>query len=99
MDGKLESLNHERALIDLHHKVVCILSEVLRVDLDPAIEDISRSEVAEWDSINHLRLVLELEEAFQIALSDDEASELITLRDVEALLVRHGMLRSTELGS
>ena len=99
MDGKLESLNHERAFIDLHHKVVCILSEVLRVDLDPAIEDISLSDMAEWDSINHLRLVLELEEAFQIDLSDDEVSELMTLRNVEALLVRRGLLRSTELGA
>ncbi len=99
MDGKLESLHHESALIDLHHKVICILSEILQVDLDPAIEDISRRDIADWDSINHLRLVQELEETFQIALNDDEASELMTLRDVEALLVRHGMLRSTEQDS
>ena len=99
MDDKLESLHHERGFIDLHHKVVCILSEVLQVELDPTIEDVSRSELADWDSFNHLRFVLELEEAFQIALSDDEASDLMTLRDVEALLVRHGMLRSTERGS
>jgi acyl carrier protein len=99
MDDKLESLHHERAFRDLHHKVVGILSEVLQVELDPTTEDVSRRDIADWDSINHLRFVLELEEAFQIALSDDETAELMTLRDVEALLVRHGMLRSTELGS
>lgn len=100
MDGQLKSWNRDGAVhSDLHRKVVSILSEVLQVDIDPTIEDISRNEVATWDSINHLRLVLELEEAFQIALSDDEVVELMTLHQVEALLAKRGILRSMELGT
>jgi acyl carrier protein len=100
MDGQLESWNRDGAVhSDLHCKVVSILSEVLQVDIDPTIADISRNEVATWDSINHLRLVLELEEVFQIALSDGEVAELMTLRQVEALLAKRGILRSMELGT
>jgi acyl carrier protein len=92
MDNKTEPFNQAGAIhADLHHQVVSIFSDILQVDVDPLIGDISRKELDAWDSINHLRFVLELEEVFRVSLSDQEVSELTSLREVEALLVRYGV--------
>ena len=93
MDGKAEPSNQAGAIhVDLHQQVVSIFADILQVDIDPLNGDISRKELDAWDSINHLRLVLELEEIFQISLSDQEVAELTSLREVETLLVWYGVV-------
>lgn len=84
---------------DLHQQVVSILSDVFQIDLDPSSEDILQHELEEWDSFNHLRLVAELEDVFQITLSDDEIPELTSLQQVKALLEQRGITRAYETGS
>jgi acyl carrier protein len=84
---------------DLHQQVVNILSDVLQVDLDPALEDVMQQDLEEWDSFNHLRLVAELEDVFQITLSDEEIPELTSLQQVKALLRQRGITRAFETGS
>jgi acyl carrier protein len=69
---------------------VSIFADVFQVDFDPDTNDISREEVHAWDSINHFRLISELEETFGVSLSDDEVSRLASLRDVKAMLARRG---------
>jgi acyl carrier protein len=59
--------------------------------MDPSIEDISRSELQSWDSINHFRLVSELEQIFNITLSDEEVLALVSLKHIETLLIRRGL--------
>jgi acyl carrier protein len=78
---------------DLHQQVVAILADVFQVDLDPSVEDIAQQDLEEWDSFNHLRLVSELEDAFHIALSDEEIPELTSLQQVKALLEQYGITR------
>jgi acyl carrier protein len=76
---------------DLHQQVVEIFADIFQLDLDPATTDIKRDTVEQWDSVNHLRLVLELEQVFGVTLSDDDVLGIASLRDVEAVLTRHGV--------
>ena len=75
-----------------HRQVVSIISEIFQVDLNPDIHDVSRKEMEAWDSVNHLRLAMELEEVFQVSLGDDVWPDLISLREVEAYLIKQGVL-------
>jgi acyl carrier protein len=84
---------------DLHQQVVNILSDVFQIDLDPSIEDVMQQDLEEWDSFNHLRLVAELEDVFQITLSDEEIPDLTSLQQVKALLRQRGITRAFETGS
>jgi acyl carrier protein len=75
----------------LHERLVSLFAEVFQTELDPAIDDIARPELEAWDSINHFRLVSELEQTFDITLSDHEVLSFASLKDIETLLIRRGL--------
>ena len=83
---------------ELYDEVLSILSEILQLDFDIQEDQLSRREISEWDSINHLRFALELEERFGIAIKEDEWAVLGTLREVESLLSRELKTSSSESG-
>ncbi len=75
----------------LHQQVVSILNDVLLLTLPPQTGDVDRAQVEQWDSVNHLRLVMELEQVFSVALSDDDVLDMQSLGQIEAVLRRHGI--------
>jgi acyl carrier protein len=76
----------------LHRQIVAIFSETFQIEPGLVLEDFKRGENGAWDSINHLRLIAELEEIFHIALSDEEVTRIASLRDVEMLLAERGVI-------
>ena len=74
----------------LHQRLVVIFNDVFQEEFGIDTADIRRSDVAQWDSVNHLRLVLELEQEFGITLSDDDVLAIGSLSDAEAVLTRLG---------
>ena len=75
----------------LHRQMVDIFADIFQLELDPATRDIERREIEQWDSVSHLRLVLEMEQVFDVTLSDDDVLGIASLRDAETVLVRHGV--------
>jgi acyl carrier protein len=71
---------------ELHRKVLTIFADIFQIEIDADDEDIARNEIQAWDSVNHLRLVTEIEELFGVALSDEEVTTIACLRDIEILL-------------
>jgi len=69
---------------------VSILAEVFQVELPASLEDVTQDELEEWDSFNHLRLVSDLEDIFQITIDDEDIPEMTSLKQVKALLQRYG---------
>ena len=55
-------------------KLKVILKDILKVSDD--IELISISNTHQWDSINHLNLVVAIEEEFNIQISPDDISKI-----------------------
>ncbi|MDT3778213.1 acyl carrier protein [Nitrospira sp. MA-1] len=74
-----------------HAKVIEFLSGLLQVDIPPDIDDLHRREFSDWDSINHLRLIMELEEMLGVSLEDEQAADLSSSRQIEALFLKHGL--------
>jgi acyl carrier protein len=74
-----------------HARVIEFLSVVLQVDIPTNIDDLQRREFSEWDSINHLRLIMELEEILGVTLEDEQAADLSSSRQIEALFIKHGV--------
>jgi acyl carrier protein len=92
MTDQSQLSNHApQAGADLNRAIRTILSDVLQIDIAPAAENIMRRSTEAWDSVNHLRLLLEIEEAFGITLSDTEWVDLDSLQDLETLLVKRGV--------
>lgn len=51
----------------------------------------SQTTCSKWDSMNHLNLVLELEDAFQISLEPEEIWEIKSYDDIVRVLVKKGI--------
>ncbi len=79
---------HPSALRD---RLIAILSDLFQVSVNPECGDISQQELDVWDSFNHLRLVLELEQYFGITLSDADTLEITSLNRLQSLLQARGV--------
>ena len=76
---------------ELKRHVLNIIAEVLQIQSDPQAGDILRRDVEAWDSVSHLRLALDMEDAFQIALSDDAWANVNSVDEIVALLAAQGV--------
>ena len=64
------------------------LKEVLKrvFELDEVSDDISQSNFVKWDSLNHLNLVVELEDEFGVSFEPEDIAEMKSLEGIEAKL-------------
>ncbi|MCJ2101914.1 acyl carrier protein [Methylobacterium sp. E-046] len=60
---------------------------------DPTIElepTMTADDIAEWDSLSHVRLMLEVSKAFGVRFSASEVSSLNNVGDLQALISSKG---------
>ena len=71
----------------VRERIAAILSEILHERVDPA-QEYTRDGAPNWDSLNHLRIVLALEEEFGISLESGEVLAVHSLSDLERIAQR-----------
>lgn len=64
------------------------MSAVFDIDKDNIGDDASTTNLENWDSINHMNLVLAIEEEFNIVFDDDEIVEITSLNSIEATVAK-----------
>lgn len=64
--------------VDIEARVRGVLGDVFGVDPSAVDGNTSRDTVERWDSLQHLTLVLSLEEEFDIHFDDEESVSLVT---------------------
>ena len=69
--------------MDIESRLKTLIAEAFSLDPNKVDENTGMDSVAEWDSLNQLRLVLLLEEEFSVAL---EPEEIVLLQDYKAVL-------------
>ncbi len=67
------------------------LSAVLGVPADRINDDTSPDNVAAWDSVMHLNLVLALEEAFVTSFTPEETLDMTSAKLIRLLLEEKGI--------
>tara|TARA_B100000085_G_C18182499_1_gene366163 strand:- start:147 stop:392 length:246 start_codon:yes stop_codon:yes gene_type:complete len=68
--------------IDLNLKVEKIIREVLKIDDEFNIKEISIMNCENWDSLNHMVLISELSNLLGKELSPDEIMELTSVKNI-----------------
>lgn len=69
------------------------LEPIFRDVLDPGLtltEDLDASKVPQWDSLNHISLVVAIEGDFGVELTVDELASMRNVGDLVDILVRKG---------
>jgi acyl carrier protein len=60
-------------------KVKKIIASVFNLEFGSIQDNASPDSISNWDSLNHMNLVVSLEEEFNIRFTDEEISEMLNL--------------------
>lgn len=63
-------------------KLIEVFQDTFDMDRDEINTSLSTDDIDKWDSINHLALVMNLEDAFKIKFSPEEIPKLSSFQDV-----------------
>jgi len=65
-----------------------IMADILELDEDSIDEDTEMGVVEQWDSGNHIRLILALEEEFYVSFEVSEIEAMTSFADIVSALER-----------
>ena len=65
-----------------------LIAEILDLPLEEVTPGMRRQDVANWDSMNHLRLITAIEQEFGVQFTMDELAELKTPAQLQQAIDR-----------
>ena len=68
-----------------------IVAKVLLLDESMINDDLTRSNVEEWDSMTHLVLISEIEQQFDFTFNDDDIASIQTIKDIKTILQKNNV--------
>lgn len=74
---------------DVESRTAAVLSDIFRVPVESIGPDTSTETIEQWDSLQHLTVILSLEEEFDIHLEDDEAVKVTSFPAICDIVRRH----------
>lgn len=75
----------------MEEKLKQIMSQVFEVPIEEITENTSPDTVEKWDSLQHMNLILALEEAFNVTFSSEEITEMLNYKLIIMTLREHGI--------
>lgn len=73
-------------MAEVHEQVRQIMAQLFDVDPDNIDEGSSRDTIEGWDSLQHLNLVLSLEEAFSVRFQPEDIARMRSFAEVLSAL-------------
>ena len=70
----------------MRNKLISIISDVLEIDQAEIDEDFEQSHAENWDSLNHLNLIISIEEQFDVSFEPEEIATMTSLKKIEEKL-------------
>jgi acyl carrier protein len=81
----------------LDQKLKELLSVVLEIPIETIDDSTSSDNTERWDSMNHMNIILAVEEEFGVKFSDDEALDYISYSLLKQALDDSGTLNQSKL--
>ena len=70
----------------MEEKLKNIMSNVFQVEINEISTDTSPTSLSQWDSMNHLNLVISIEEEFNLNLDDKQIVEMVDFNSILELI-------------
>ena len=80
----------------MDNQLKAILGAVFDLPADEINDQTSPGNVGLWDSLNHLRLVTEIEKVFRIRLPQKEIREMVTYAKIREIVGRYLSLKNVD---
>lgn len=73
----------------MENKIKEVLSEILEIDLSEITNEITQENCVKWDSLQHLNIMVELEEVLDLSFEPEEIADMITFEKIlETVLLK-----------
>lgn len=72
-------------------KLSQVMASVFNVEQALINEDSSVDTIEQWDSLNHLKLVLALEQEFDVSFTEEETVDILNYQLIKMTLKEHGI--------
>lgn len=72
-------------------KLKKIIGSVFKIDASAVNNETSPDTVENWDSLNHLNLVLALEEGFDVSFTEEQTVEILNFELIKMSLQEQGV--------
>ena len=66
-------------------------AEALNVGREAVTDDLKYQGIPEWDSVSHMVLISELEEAFDISIETDDVIDMSSVGKAKEILAKYGV--------
>ena len=73
----------------VNSKVKKIISNLFKIDIVEISNQTSPSDSESWDSLNHIKLILQIEKEFNIKIDDSEINTLINVKIIVNTILSH----------
>jgi acyl carrier protein len=73
---------------DIEHRVIQTVARALRVPQERVTEDSMMGDVPQWDSLNHMAVILAVEREFNLVFDLDDVVDLDGVQDLIDLVER-----------
>ena len=74
----------------LNERVFKVISQVMNIPVEGVNEQSSPENIEQWDSLQHMNLILALEEDLKIKFTDEEIAQMIDVNLIlKALRTKH----------
>lgn len=70
-----------------------IFAEIFSIPEDSITDDLVLSNIRTWDSMNHMLLIIRLEESYIVKLTGDEIADMKTVGDTRKTLQKYGVFQ------
>jgi acyl carrier protein len=71
------------------NKLIKVFTDSLGIKEEAITDDLQYNSIPEWDSVAHMSLIAELEEAFDIMLDTDDIIDMSSLSKAKEILAKY----------
>lgn len=68
----------------IHETILSVVADIFEVPISQINNELSLNSIKQWDSVNHLKLMIALEEEFEIKFTKDDIESMVNLSIIES---------------
>ena len=70
----------------MNERIKKVMAKSLDTTVEKITENIVQEDIDEWDSINHIKMIVAFEREFDITIPDEQVANMISFRLIESVI-------------
>jgi acyl carrier protein len=66
-----------------------ILANVFEIDIATIFDNATQKDIVKWDSLQHLNLIVEIEDKYDISIDPEDISEMISIDKIIEIIKKY----------